>query len=67
MVSLAEIDTLRARDILAGKDLSQLLDKIEKLIQANHAQADLLSQALLELDQVKNRLEFYRSVTMRQL
>ena len=67
MVNLAEIDTLRARDILAGKDLSQLLDKIEKLIQANHAQADLLSQALLELDQVKNRLEFYRSVTMRQL
>lgn len=65
MLTADEIDKLSSKAWLAPHELSQALNTIRALQQANAEQAELLRRALNQLDAYRERVKFYRNATTK--
>ena len=63
MLTKKEIVALAAKGLLSDEDIDALLITIMSYIRINERQADLMMQALGEVDQLRRRIDFYRSCT----
>jgi len=65
MLTPKEIDKLLRKPHLSQWDNFQVLMTIQALYQANENQVELLTQALDELDRLRDRVKFYRNTTTK--
>jgi len=61
MLTKDEITALACKGLLSDRDIDSLLVSLLSYLRINDRQADLLKQALGEVDTLRRRVEFYRN------
>lgn len=67
MLSMDEIEILVLKDELTSEEGQTILADLLYYMRLNEQQGKLLAQCLGELDRLKSRVDFYRSITIKKV